>query len=96
MVRQRKVDGATRVIPEDPAEIAVREGEHKRIQAGEDKEAEATVEEMLEVPPEYNEVPDLMMEDQDVRPATEGAAKWKMDEGSPGAEKTAERRCFLP
>ena len=35
---------------------------------------------MLEVPPEWNKVPDLMMEDEDVRPATEGAAKRKIDE----------------
>ena len=43
------------LIPEDPEEIAVREGIHKRIQAeihNEDKEAEARAEEMLEVPPE--------------------------------------------
>ena len=52
------------VLPEDPEEIAVREGIHKRIQAEihhEDKEAEVTAEEMLEVPQEWNEVPDLMM-----------------------------------
>ena len=43
------------VIPEDPEEIAVRDGIHARIQAEthhEDKEAETVVEEMLEVPPE--------------------------------------------
>ena len=33
-----------------------------------------------EVPPEWNEVPDLMMEDQDLQPATEGAIKRKIDE----------------
>ena len=52
------------VIPIDPEEIAVREGIHERIQAEihhEDKEAETVAEEMLEVPPEWNEVPDLMM-----------------------------------
>ena len=57
------------VIPEDPKEIAVREGVHKRIQAQihhEDMVAEATKEEMLEIPPEWNEVPDLMMEDEGV------------------------------
>ena len=45
-----------------------------------DKEAETTAEEMLEVPSEWNEVPDLMMEDKDFLPATEGAAKRKIDE----------------
>ena len=41
------------VIPEDPEEIALREEIHERIQAKihhEDKEAETTAEEMLEVP----------------------------------------------
>ena len=37
-------------------------------------------EEMLRVPPEWNKVPDLMMEDEDVLLATEGAAKRKIDE----------------
>ena len=53
------------VIPEDPEEMAVREGIHKRIQAEmhhENKAIEARVEEMLEIPLEWNEVPDLMME----------------------------------
>ena len=36
-------------------------------------------EEMLEDPPEWNKVPDLMMEDEDVPPATEGATKQKID-----------------
>ena len=43
------------IVPEDPEEIAVSEGIHKRIQAEiyhEDKEAEAMAEVMLEVPPE--------------------------------------------
>ena len=66
------------VIPEDPEEMAVREGIHERIQAEihhEDKEAEAAAKEMLEAPLEWNEVSDLMMEDKDVRPATEAAVK---------------------
>ena len=78
------------VIPEDPEQIAVREGIHERIQAEihhEDKEAETTEEEMLEVSQEQNEVPDLMMEDKDVRPATEGAAKQKIDEVAWGQRK---------
>ena len=35
---------------------------------------------MLEVPPEWNEVPDLMMEDEDIWPAYKGATKRKIDE----------------
>ena len=41
---------------------------------------------MLEVPLEWNEVPDLMMEDKDVWPATEAAVKRKMDEVARGGE----------
>ena len=59
------------VTPEDIEEVAVREGVHKIIQAEiphGDKEAESMDEEMLEVP-------NLMMEDKDIRPATEGATR---------------------
>ena len=42
---------------------------------------------MLEVPPEWNEVPDLMMVTKDVRPATEAAVKKKMDEVACGRRK---------
>ena len=35
---------------------------------------------MLEVPPKWNEVLNLMIEDEDVRPATEVAVNWKIDE----------------
>ena len=42
---------------------------------------------MLEVPLEWNEVSDLMMEDDDVRPATEAAAKRKIDEVTQGRRK---------
>ena len=44
---------------------------HERIQAEihrGNKEVEARVEEMLEVPPEWNKVPDLMMEENEVLP----------------------------
>ena len=71
------------VIPEDPEEISVREGIHERIQAEihhEDKEVETAVKEMLEIPLEWNEVPDLMTEDKDVRPTIEAAVKRKIDE----------------
>ena len=38
------------------------------------------------------EVSDLMMEDEDVWPATEVAVKRKIDEVARGGEKTVERR----
>ena len=78
------------VIPEDTEDIAVREGIHERIQAEihhEEKEAEAGADEMLEVPLEWNEVPDLMMEDKDVQPATETAVNWKIDKVARGWRK---------
>ena len=49
----------------------MREGIHERIQAEihqGNKEEEARLEEMLEVPPEWNEVPYLVMEEEDVLP----------------------------
>ena len=71
------------VIPEDPEERGVREGIHERILAEihhEDKEAEARADEMLEVPPEWKEVPDLMIEDKHVQPVTKAAVKQNIDE----------------
>ena len=56
------------IISEEPETIIVREGIHERIQAEiqqEDKEAMAK--EMLETPPAWNEVLDLMMETKDGR-----------------------------
>ena len=72
------------ILPEDPEVIAEREGIHKRIQSEiqhQDKEAEVAVEEMLEVPPEWNEVADLMMEDEASMMITEAATKGKKLEG---------------
>ena len=49
----------------------MREGIHERIQAEihqGNKEEEARAEEMLEVPPEWNKVLDLMMEEEDIYP----------------------------
>ena len=51
------------MITEDPEVIAEREEVHKRIQAEiqhEDKEVEVAEEVMLEIPPEWNRVPDLI------------------------------------
>ena len=42
---------------------------------------------MLDVPPEWNEVPDLMMEEEDIQPATEGGVKQKIDEVARGRRK---------
>ena len=42
---------------------------------------------MLEFPPEWNEVPDLMMEDKDVLPEAEGSTKRKRDEVTQGQRK---------
>ena len=49
--------------------MAVREGIHERIQAEiyhEDREREVQAEEMLDNPPEWNEVEDLILEDGDI------------------------------
>ena len=70
--------------------MAVREGIHERIQAEihqGNKEEEARAEEMLEVPPEWNEVPDLMMEEEDVLPEATGSTKRRRDEISRGRRK---------
>ena len=78
------------IIPEDSEEMAVREGIHERIQAEihqGNKEEEARAEEMLEVPPEWNEVPDLMMEEEDVLPEATGSTKRRRDEISRGRRK---------
>ena len=47
-------------------------------------EVEARAEEMLEVPLEWNEVPDLMMEEEDVLPEAKGSNKRRRDEISRG------------
>ena len=70
--------------------LAEREGIHERIQLEnqhEYKEAEVAVEESLEVPLTWNEVPDLMMEAQDGRMIMEVAIKLKRDEVACGRRK---------
>ena len=57
------------MILDDPEEMAVREGIHERIQAEiyhENKERAAQVEEMLDMPLEWNEVKDLILVDGDI------------------------------
>ena len=50
----------------------------------EDKEVEVMAEEMLKVPPEWNEVPDLMMETEEGRIIAEAATLRKRDEVAHG------------
>ena len=50
------------IIPEEPENIALREGIHERIQAEIRHEDKEMAEEILEDLPAWNEVPDLMME----------------------------------
>ena len=57
---------------------------------------EATAEEMLEVPPEWNEVPHLMMVDEDVWPATERVAKRKIEEVARVRKKRRKEDHILP
>ena len=71
------------VIPEDLEEKAVREGIHQRIQVEihhENKEIEARAEEMLDIPLEWNEVPDLIMEEGGISPEDTRPEKRKRDE----------------
>ena len=78
------------VIPEDLEETAVREWIHERIQGKihhENKEIEARAEEMLEIPPEWNEVPDLIMEEGGILPEDTRPDKRKRDEIAQGRRK---------
>ena len=57
------------MILDNPEEMGVREGVHERIQAEiyhKDKEREVQAEVMLDIPPEWNEVKDLILEDGDI------------------------------
>ena len=68
---------------EQPELIAKRERVHKRIQAEiqhEDKKAEVAEELMSEVPPDWNAVPDLIMEDDKGLMITETDTNQKRDE----------------
>ena len=70
------------IITEDPEGLAVRERINVSIQVEihpEDKEEEVMAEEMLEVSPEWNEAPDLMIEDEDILLEAEGYTKRKGD-----------------
>ena len=68
--------------------IAEREGMHKKLQAKiqhKDKEVEVATEE--EIPPEWNAIPDLIMENQDDIMITEADTKHKRDEVAWGRRK---------
>ena len=70
------------MITEDSEVIPEREGVHKRIQAEiqqEDKEAEMVEELMLEIPQEWNAVPDMIMEDEEELMIMETYKKHKID-----------------
>ena len=63
----------------------MREGIHERIKADihqGNKEEEARTEEMPEVPPEWNKVPDLMMKEENVLPKATGSTKLRREEVS--------------
>ena len=78
------------MITEDPEVIAEREGVHKRIQTKiqhEEKEAEMVEAVMLEIPPKWNAVPDLIMEDEEELMITETDTKRKRDKVAQGCRK---------
>ena len=68
----------------------MREGIHERIQAKiyhENKERAAQAEEMLEIPPGWNEVPDFILEDRDILPEDMRPEKRRRDEIAQGRRK---------
>ena len=73
-----------------PEDVAEREGIHERIQSemrNEEKEKVVQAEEMLEPPPVWNEVPDLILDDGDMLPEDLRPEKWKTEEISRGPRK---------
>ena len=57
------------MILDDPEEMAVKEAIHERIQAEiyhEDREKTFQAEEMLDIPPEWHVVKDLILDDGDI------------------------------
>ena len=73
------------ILPEDSKVIAEREGIHERIQL--EIQTEVSAEEMLEVPPAWNEVPDLLMAGKDGMLIKEADTKHKRDEVAWGRRK---------
>ena len=64
-----------------------KEGEARIGGGSQDWRRKPGLEEMLEVPPEWNEVPALMMEEEDVLPKATGSTKRRRDEISRGLRK---------
>ena len=78
------------MITKDPEVIAEREGvqrEFKLRSNTKTREAEISEEVMLEIPPEWNAVPDLIMEDEEELMTTETDNKRKRDEVMRGRRK---------
>ena len=76
--------------PDTPEDIAEREGIHERIQAelrNRDKEDLLQAEEMLELPPVWNDVQDLLMEDEEMMSGEIRPGKRVRDEPSRGRRK---------
>ena len=75
------------MIVDDPEEMAVREGIHERIQVEiyhKNKERAAQAEEMLDIPLEWNEVKDLILEGGDILSENMRPEKRMRDEISRG------------
>ena len=78
------------ILPKDSDAIAERKGINKRIQSQiqhEDKEAKAAEDVILEIPPEWNAVPDLIMEDKEGMMITETDTNLKRDKVAQGRRK---------
>ena len=78
------------MILNDPKEMAVRERIHKRIQAEiyhYDRERAFQAEEMLDTPPGWNEVKDLILEDGDILSENTRPEKRGRDEIAQGRRK---------
>ena len=83
-------DLETPMILDDPEEMAVREGIHERIQAEiyhKDRERAVQAEEMLDIPSEWNEVKDLILDDRDILSENMRPEKRRRDEISRGRRK---------
>ena len=77
-------------LVDTPEDVAEREGIHERIQSemlNEEKEKVVQAEEMLEPPPVWNEVPDLILDDGDILPEDLRPEKRKTEEISRAQRK---------
>ena len=77
-------------LVDTPEEVAEREGIHERIQSemcNEEKEKVSQAEEILELPPGWKEVQDLILDDGDMLPEDLRPEKQKTEEISRGQRK---------